>query len=65
MNMPHLPDCTRIFKNYDINCPRCNELKNGAVARKPWWVPSKFKTVDGKHDCKASGCQIVCTYGDW
>ena len=32
----HLEACTRVFKNYDLTCPRCLELKNGSAARNGW-----------------------------
>ncbi len=35
-NTKHSNNCTRVFKNYDLACPRCLELKNGAVARSGW-----------------------------
>jgi len=35
----HTADCTRVFKRYDLSCPRCQELAHGAPARKGWFTP--------------------------
>jgi hypothetical protein len=43
-------------------CPRCEELKAGA-APTSWNIKAKQPVY--KHDCKASRCGIVCTYGEW
>lgn len=32
----HAADCKRVFKNYDINCSRCQELIKGAKPRAGW-----------------------------
>ena len=32
----HKEDCTRVFKNYDISCVRCQELSEGATPRDGW-----------------------------
>lgn len=52
-------------------CPRCDELLAGAAPVK--WAPSRAEQdrIDSAyrrlhpHDCKASGCSIVCTNGEW
>lgn len=36
MNTKHNNNCTRVFKNYDLTCPRCIELNNGSQARDGW-----------------------------
>lgn len=43
-------------------CPRCSEIKSGA-APTSWNIKAKASVF--KHDCKASRCGIVCTYGEW
>ena len=32
----HSDTCTRVFKNYDMACPRCQELAQGSKAREGW-----------------------------
>ena len=32
----HSDACTRVFKNYDMSCPRCQELAQGSKARGGW-----------------------------
>ena len=32
----HREDCGRVFKNYDMACPRCQELSNGSSPRDGW-----------------------------
>jgi hypothetical protein len=69
----HNTDCKRVFKNYDATCPRCQELANGASARKGWnsrreqdlrrcaEIRSHFQS-----DAHRSGkCGPVCTFGEW
>jgi hypothetical protein len=67
----HTEDCRRVFKRYDLSCPRCSELANGSEARKGWGpsndqrrcveIDSHFKSE--KH--LSGGCGIVCTFGEW
>jgi chorismate synthase len=51
------------------DCPRCEELKSGAEPVR--WALSRRQQDEQRaaeiraHDCKASGCSIVCTFGDW
>lgn len=50
-------------------CPRCDELLNGAAP--VVWANSSRQddrqrsAVIRAHDCRLSGCSIVCTFGDW
>jgi len=50
-------------------CPRCDELKAGAAPVR--WAPSRREQDELRaaeiraHDCKKSGCSVVCTFGDW
>ena len=36
MKTKHRNDCSRVFKNYDLKCSRCQELAAGAPAREGW-----------------------------
>ncbi len=36
MKITHKQDCKRIFSRYDLTCPRCQELQNGASPREGW-----------------------------
>lgn len=58
------------FGRLTAGCPRCEELKNGAKPRE--MRGSRNRRMENervlailKHDCKKSGCAIVCTFGDW
>ncbi len=59
-------------------CARCDELHDGAPARKPAWVAAKERASQDDQrraaDIRAhfrsrqhlsGGCGPVCTYGDW
>lgn len=35
-NTKHNINCNRVFKNYDLTCPRCLELSKGLEPRKGW-----------------------------
>ncbi len=66
----HKADCKRVFSRYDESCKRCFELKCGAPARQGWgsfraaMEASQLAAIRA-HDCKKSGCMVVCTFGDW
>lgn len=32
----HSDNCKRVFKNYDMSCPRCKELSQGSKPRQGW-----------------------------
>lgn len=57
------------FGRHVADCPRCAELKAGAAPIR--WAPSRREQDEQRaaeirtHDCKTSGCSIVCTFGDW
>jgi len=61
---------TVVFGRKVAGCPRCDELKNGA-APVQWRGASKQafelqrRAEIRRHDCKASRCGPVCTYGDY
>ena len=70
MKTLHKPDCTRVFARKDMTCPRCIELANGAQPRAGWsdWKRKQEAMALAAiraHDCKASNCMVVCTFGDW
>lgn len=51
-------------------CKRCDELRNGSKPRQT--MQSFKKEMEQReieaiknHNCKISGCGIVCTFGDW
>jgi len=73
-NTAHNSDCSRVFKNYDLGCPRCLELKNGAPARDGWqkaYYTNKavqeqnFTKALKNHNCTQSHCGPVCVAFDW
>lgn len=58
------------FGRLTAGCPRCDELAGGAAPVK--WAGSTRRQDDARraaeiraHDCKASRCAVVCTFGDW
>lgn len=70
----HNVSCNKAFGRKDPGCARCVELMNGAPARKGWqteyYARKKIQeAIDlrsvQKHDCKKSGCSVVCTFGEW
>lgn len=59
-----------VFGRREAGCPRCDELRAGAPVRR--WVGTSRKEDERRfardlaaHDCKASRCAVVCTFGDW
>jgi hypothetical protein len=53
----------RFGQKFD-GCPRCDELKAGAEPVR--WAKSRRQQDEIRaHDCRAAGCSIVCTFGDW
>jgi hypothetical protein len=66
----HKQDCKRVFKNYDLSCKRCVELSTGSKPRTGWgdhkreMEAQEIRAIRA-HDCKASNCGPVCTFGDW
>ena len=66
----HKPDCSRVFKRYDLTCPRCQELSQGAQPRQRWGDRKRagyerFVKDLKAHDCRKSQCGPVCTAFDW
>ena len=59
-----------VFGRKVAGCPRCLELANGAAPIKGWGQRQREAEAEQmeairKHDCKASHCGPVCTFGDW
>lgn len=59
-----------MFGRLTEGCPRCEELRAGAAPVR--WASARQAEIDARfrrelaeHDCKASGCGPVCTFGDW
>lgn len=63
------------FGRLTDGCPRCDELKAGAPARRlsPGHEASlrlreinrRNEAMRPKHNCQTSGCGPVCTWGEW
>ena len=65
MKVKHKEECKRVFKSYDMTCPRCIELSEGAKARKGWnddkiESERRLMLAINNHDCVKSGCGPVC-----
>lgn len=60
----HATDCRRAFGRRDPNCPRCQELANGAAPRRGWGQSRLTRTPSRVHTCSAN-CGPVCTFGEW
>jgi hypothetical protein len=66
----HSDTCKRVFSRYDLTCPRCRELADGAQPREGWGdrqrkhEAARVRAIRA-HDCKRSGCGPICTFGDW
>ena len=62
-----------VFGKRTAGCPRCDELAAGAPARQHGYFGTTLQAMHQSderigrmpHDCKASGCGPVCTFGDW
>lgn len=73
MNAKHNERCKMSFGRPTKaigECPRCDEIRNGAEPRQGWNAAKvRFEKRSAefvrRHDCKASGCTSVCTFGDW
>lgn len=72
LKIVHKEGCQRAFKNYDLSCPRCQELANGSKPREGWNDNKKafearrieaIRThfVNGIPKCN----QVVCTCFEW
>jgi hypothetical protein len=68
----HSATCRMAFGRKDPSCARCVELLNGAAPRQLGYRPRDRKAEDlalsqaiRAHDCKRSGCGVVCTAFQW
>ncbi|MCK9370713.1 hypothetical protein M0R04_12460 [Candidatus Dojkabacteria bacterium] len=71
-NTKHIINCNRVFKNYDLTCPRCLELSKGATARDGWqkayFANKKLNTKEnfaycGHNNLNAGGYCNTCGNG--
>jgi len=58
-----------VFGRKTAGCPRCDELIAGAQPV-VWAHSSRDDDLQRcreikAHNCRESGCSIVCTFGDW
>lgn len=58
-----------VFGRKVNGCPRCAELLSGAAPIR-WNVrrdddDARHVAEIRAHDCKASHCGIICTFGEW
>lgn len=76
MKVTHNSACTRVWGRLSAPgvCPRCEELRHGAPARAGWGGTSRARRMAAEarliaeiraHNCVASRCASVCTFGDW
>lgn len=66
----HTAGCRRVFKRYDPQCPRCQQLIDGAAPHKGWGDHAARQEANRsrwlrEHNCTTSNCGPVCTFGDW
>lgn len=72
--LKHSNECKMAFGRKDANCPRCQELLNGAKARAGW--QSKYYAEQqqqlaairahyNSHKHLSGACGPVCTFGDY
>jgi len=59
-----------VFGKLVDDCPRCDELRDGASVRKGWGHRKQEAErlqlqAIRNHDCKKAGCLPICTFGDW
>lgn len=74
----HVDNCSRVFRNYDMSCPRCKELAAGAQARDGWqksyyeqqaqsrrMFEAGLKYHRYNHQTQKCNCgAVVCTWGE-
>ena len=75
MKIIHKQDCKRIFSRYDLTCPRCQELQNGASPREGWGdvarQQAKSRSLEiSAHYANHSNCDyerqgVPCVKFDW
>lgn len=71
MSTKHSNTCTRIFRRYDLTCPRCIELASGASARPGWndhkrAAEQQHLAAIRAHDFRACEARnVVCTHFDY
>jgi hypothetical protein len=71
MNTKHSHNCKMAFGKKDPSCPRCQELLAGSAPRAGWQGAHFAKKAQIAryaalpHNCKESGCGVICTHGEW
>lgn len=71
MKTQHKTECKRVFKHYDLSCPRCQELQAGQPARAGWNDFTRRQDAIRleairTHDYAACAAKnIVCTCFEW
>ncbi len=68
MKTLHKADCKRVFKHYDITCPRCQELAGGAEPRKAWFEKQEaydnyIRCSHGAENINPGGYCNICGNG--
>ena len=67
----HITNCKRVFRNYDLGCPRCLELLGGAAPREGWGDRRRQEEAQHLQDIRThdfAACMkknVVCTCFDW
>ena len=72
MKITHNTSCKMAFgrPSKHSDCPRCEELKNGAETRRGWGASKREMErlqiqAIRSHNCAASKCGPVCTANEW
>jgi hypothetical protein len=71
MNTAHKIKCARVFKRYDMTCPRCQELAGGQAPRAGWNDLAKRneqRQIEAIRNHDFTACakrHIVCTCFDY
>ena len=67
----HKADCRRVWRRYDLTCPRCLELSRGETPREGWNDKKRHdeeRRIAAIHAHDFTACakkHIVCTCFDW
>jgi hypothetical protein len=73
----HTANCGRVFRNYDMSCPRCRELAEGFGARAGWndnkrkaeavrcRQVAEFFAPGGKYSQMSETEKTICTAFEW
>ena len=67
----HKADCTRVFRRYDMTCPRCLELSHGEKPRAGWndlakrQEQIKIEAIRAHDFTACARKHVVCTCFDY